>query len=425
MNIKPKQILLLAASAVLYISLVFSIYLIVTKNAETGSHDLAKMKIKKIEADKYDTEVKKDMATMYEAQKKYLELKGRYFQCGHFKGDDNCDGFDDNYPFKTMIPVLNNVPFSEMDKIYGIEQRNQWEYKGIDNTDNGQQFCYYAKLMNGGYYTASPKGNFERADRPWSFEECASSQNIPSPEKTAIWQKETAERDNERMADMRQVWNVQEECYADDAIYCQMKKFPGGTESVNIGKGGWRSFPTDPLDTGDECGKDYIYCVIDNTNAPHDFCYYAKLEKSGFYVMTPKGGFIKETAPSTLADCKSERFKHLTLLYPVGDEALEAGKTYRIKWSSDFVDNVWISATKWSPEMATNHWMRIPWEKMNPGPQAGIPATAGYYDWTIAKDFAPAGGQQAYKLSITDHWESDSATGDQSEEFIIKGPSAN
>ncbi|MCU0653614.1 MAG: hypothetical protein MUD10_05145 [Candidatus Pacebacteria bacterium] len=352
MTLKLRLSLIVSGMVVFFALVAVLIYVTGTKSAGTGdganvektapsAGEAAKLKVKQTEADKYDAEVKKDMAVMYGAQKKYLELKGRYFQCGPFKGDDNCDGFDDNYPFDTMTPVLDNVPFSEMDKIYGIEQRDQWEYKGIDNTNDPRQFCYYAKLMNGGYYTASPKGNFERPERPWSFEECASSQIIASPEKTAIWRAETTKRDNERIADMGDAIRIQKECYANMGHYCQIDGYPGGTETVNIGKG-WRQFLTDPLDEG-QCGTGYLYCGLSNLDEPQDFCYYAKLEKGGFYVVSPAGGLKRDSAPESFRECREGILKGIKLLKPNGGEVWETGKTHRIEWQASAIDNVWLT----------------------------------------------------------------------------------
>jgi|GEM_PF-4299405 len=365
--------------------------------------------------EEYDAGTKKDMATMFEAQKKYHDLNGRYFLCGPFKGDGSCDGFDDSYPFGAIYPVLDNVPSSEIDKIYGVEQRDQWEYKGIDNTNEPQQFCYYAKLMNGMYITASPKGNFQRSARPWTFEECASTQDIPSAAKAANQKKEFTEHDNKRIADMDGLLETQKQCYANKGRYCPIVGHPNdGSRALNAGdenytgKGGWRLFPSDPVDVG-KCGQGYVYCDLNNQNDPQNFCYYAKLENGGFYAVSPKGGLKKESAPLNFQDCQVGKAKSLKLISPVGSEIWEAGKTYRIKWQSEAIDNVWISIIN-EAQNAKNGGT----ENYISPDFSGVPAAAGYYDWTINDNWIPDGDPAKYKIRISEYFDYETAISDRS-----------
>jgi len=54
------------------------------------------------------------------------------------------------------------------------------------------------------------------------------------------------------------------------------------------------------------CGKDYIYCGLNNTNYSNFFCYYAKLEGGGYYTASHAGNFKRSTPPKIFEECAAE-----------------------------------------------------------------------------------------------------------------------
>jgi len=48
------------------------------------------------------------------------------------------------------------------------------------------------------------------------------------------------------------------------------------------------------------CGKDYVYCGLNNVLYPNFFCYYAKLESGGYYTVSQTGSAIRQSAPKFL-----------------------------------------------------------------------------------------------------------------------------
>lgn len=113
-----------------------------------------------------DARRQSDMRYLVTVQKAWFEVNNRYYTCGETSGD--CKGELNNYPVKIGIasipvdPVGNNT-------INSIS----YSYIGLDNTvGNGSDYCYYAKMENGGYYTASDGGNFLLPSPPETVNEC-------------------------------------------------------------------------------------------------------------------------------------------------------------------------------------------------------------------------------------------------------------
>jgi hypothetical protein len=62
--------------------------------------------------------------------------------------------------------------------------------------------------------------------------------------------------------------------------------------------------PQDPLiGKNPACGKDYVYCGLNNAPYPQFFCYYAKLETGGYYTASHAGNFRRSTAPKIFEEC--------------------------------------------------------------------------------------------------------------------------
>jgi hypothetical protein len=65
--------------------------------------------------------------------------------------------------------------------------------------------------------------------------------------------------------------------------------------------------PADPMNTGNVCGQDYIYCGLDNAKNSQKFCYYAKLEDGSFVVASQEGHFKRSAVPATFAECVEDK----------------------------------------------------------------------------------------------------------------------
>lgn len=123
-------------------------------------------------------------------------------------------------------------------------------------------------------------------------------------------------RDAKRQSDMRQLISAQEMYYGAKDVYYSTSTMP--TAIVD----GATSFLTVPADPGGgaatACGASstYVYCAVDNTGTPQNFCYYTRLENGitnkgacttaapCFYmVATHAGTFYRTSGPTTLAEC--------------------------------------------------------------------------------------------------------------------------
>ncbi len=111
-------------------------------------------------------------------------------------------------------------------------------------------------------------------------------------------------RDARRMSDMRQMVSAQEMYYGINDNYLMSAAVPAAIGTF------LNPVPSDPGGgTVVACtlaAPAFVYCTIDNTAAPQQFCYYARLEQDATnpYITGTHGGVFKKTAkPGTLATC--------------------------------------------------------------------------------------------------------------------------
>jgi prepilin-type N-terminal cleavage/methylation domain-containing protein len=111
-------------------------------------------------------------------------------------------------------------------------------------------------------------------------------------------------RDARRTSDMRQLVSAQEMYYGSYDAYQTSAAMPTaiGTYLSPV--------PSDPGGgTVVVCtagAPAYVYCTIDNTSTPQQFCYYARLEQDATnpYITGTHGGVFKKTAkPGSLTTC--------------------------------------------------------------------------------------------------------------------------
>jgi len=117
-------------------------------------------------APSYDASRTNDMASLFAAQKSFYLANKRFYTCGTKAGD--CGGKVNNFP-AAIGTYLEATP---VDPAGGAVCGQDLVYCGLDNSKNSKSFCYYAKLENGTFVTASPYGNFSRAAAPKTFKEC-------------------------------------------------------------------------------------------------------------------------------------------------------------------------------------------------------------------------------------------------------------
>jgi|GEM_PF-1499839 len=246
-----------------------------------------------------------DMRQMVAAQEMYYGDEDRYYTCGTKGGD--CGSKSNNWPAAVGV-YMTKTPADPMNT--GAICGQDYIYCGLDNTKNSDKFCYYTKLEateNYKYYTASHAGGFRRNTAPKTFEECT-TEEIGAGGSSAVKGASPQSRDAYRMSDMRQLVTAEEMFYGDNDRY-----YTCGLKGGDCG-GKLHYFPetvkpyinqklADPLNDGNVCGQGYIYCGIDNTKEKEKFCFYAKLEGSGYYTASHAGNFKRATAPKTLDEC--------------------------------------------------------------------------------------------------------------------------
>ena len=249
-----------------------------------------------------DAKREADMRQMLEAQDMWYRSNNRYYTCSISGGD--CKGKINNYPVGIDGFVQNIVdPLNS-----GVGCGKDYTYCALDNTVQTNKFCYYAKMEAGGYYTASHAGNFKRANPPTTFDECAGAFPNGTPSATVPAPTTAQARDVLRQADMRQLMAAQEMWYSANNRYytcgpsggdCKaaMRNYPAAIGTY------MPVMPADPINSGSGCGRDLIYCGLDNTGTNQKFCFFAKLETGGYYTASQAGNFKRSTPPATLADC--------------------------------------------------------------------------------------------------------------------------
>ena len=92
-------------------------------------------------------------------------------------------------------------------------------------------------------------------------------------------------RDAVRKADMRQLMAVQIAYYVDFGRHYEYHGFP---PIIPL----YLATPTDPINEWP-----YVYRAISNVGQPNKFCYFAKLEGGGYYVVSPFGSFERALIP--------------------------------------------------------------------------------------------------------------------------------
>lgn len=118
-----------------------------------------------------------------------------------------------------------------------------------------------------------------------------------------------AARDERRKADMESLLSAQESWHAANGKYYTCGLYGGDCGGKPYGYptqiGGEGETSQDPLYNGTSavCGRDYVYCGLNNASYSHFFCYYAKLEGGGYYTASHAGNFMRSTAPKIFEEC--------------------------------------------------------------------------------------------------------------------------
>lgn len=120
-----------------------------------------------------DNQRKLDITALFGAQKSWYLAYKRFYTCG-IKGGD-CKGKQRNFPaaIGKILEVTPSDPVNE-----GNVCGQDFVYCGLDNSKYPKNFCYYAKLADGAFFTASPYGNFQRQTAPRTFKECSQGINV-------------------------------------------------------------------------------------------------------------------------------------------------------------------------------------------------------------------------------------------------------
>lgn len=102
-----------------------------------------------------------DLHQLFIVQQEYYKKHGKYF------GIPGCTSGPDCYPnsINDLFPTTPKDPLNE----------EPYVYKGLNNDENDQKFCYYAKLTDGRFFTASHNGNFYKKKEPISLDDCGSA----------------------------------------------------------------------------------------------------------------------------------------------------------------------------------------------------------------------------------------------------------
>jgi cytoskeletal protein RodZ len=178
-----------------------------------------------------------------------------------------------------------------------------------------------APAEQGGEQTIPPAGVEVKESEPTAEEDTAVPPAVaPTNETSAVPATTTAPaadavtvRDNQRMTDMQALVAAQKSWFETNKKY-----YTCGLSGGDC-KGKLYGYPSQigtalaktPLDslmnqyTGKKavCGRDYIYCGLNNASYSQFFCYYAKLEGGGYYTASHGGNFKRSTPPKIFEEC--------------------------------------------------------------------------------------------------------------------------
>lgn len=166
-------------------------------------------------------------------------------------------------------------------------------------------------------------------------------------------------------------------------------------------------------------GRDYFSqgTVIDGGESYTDYCKnsvtlteYFCLSKSSLLGL---GGAAVDYYGCPYGCQNSTCKRGITVTYPNGGETLMAGGSFDIRWTSQGVDKVKISACADTPLLSTKYSC---WEL--PGTGAGINASVGQYSWTIDENAIYVPG--SIKIRVED-FEDESIYDESNDYFNLKG----
>jgi len=115
--------------------------------------------------------------------------------------------------------------------------------------------------------------------------------------------------DKQRKADMAALVEAQKAWFAANGKYYTCSRSAGdcgGSLTGYPAKIGdyLPAAPKDPSGkTSGVCGRDFVYCGLNNVPYSHFFCYYAKLESGEYYTASHEGNFLRKTAPKIFEEC--------------------------------------------------------------------------------------------------------------------------
>lgn len=115
--------------------------------------------------------------------------------------------------------------------------------------------------------------------------------------------------DKQRKADMAALVEAQKAWFAANGKYYTCSRSAGdcgGSLTGYPSKIGDQlaATPKDPSGkTSGTCGRDLVYCGLNNVPYSHFFCYYAKLESGEYYTASHEGNFLRKTAPKIFEEC--------------------------------------------------------------------------------------------------------------------------
>ena len=164
-----------------------------------------------------------------------------------------------------------------------------------------------------GELTASENGDLQtdsgRPELPAeSAESIVENTTATSTAETGSEVSESA-NDKQRKADMAALVEAQKAWFAANGKYYTCSRSAGdcgGSLTGYPSKIGDQlaATPKDPSGkTSGTCGRDLVYCGLNNVPYSHFFCYYAKLESGEYYTASHEGNFLRKTAPKIFEEC--------------------------------------------------------------------------------------------------------------------------